>query len=134
MKSARTTLTKEQRLFAAQAVKKEANTLNQKIFALAVCNNHIHLVAQNINLPIGQVVSHYKHAVRLALQEKGFEGKLWTQGFDKRYCMNNRELDARIVYVRKHKNYLVSVAEKRKRHTRESRYLIRITGPPPARE
>jgi REP element-mobilizing transposase RayT len=104
MKSARTTLTKEQRLFAAQAVKKEANTLNQKIFALAVCNNHIHLVAQNINLPIGQVVSHYKHAVRLALQEKGFEGKLWTQGFDKRYCMNNRELDARIVYVRKHKS------------------------------
>ena len=104
MRANQTTLTKEQRLFAAQAIKKEANKLNQEIFALAVCNNHIHLVVENINLPIGRVVSHYKHAVRLALQENGFEGKLWTQGFDKRYCMNTRELDAKIVYVCKHKN------------------------------
>ena len=104
MKTKSTILSKEQKLLAAQAITDEAAELKQKIFVLAVCSNHIHLVVQNINLPIGRVVSHYKNAVRLALQENGFASKLWTGGFDKRYCMNIQELDAKINYVRKHEN------------------------------
>ena len=104
MKAKRVTLTKEQRMWAAQTIVTKAAQLKQKIFALAVCGNHIHLLLQNINLPIGRVVSHYKHAVRLALQRNGFNGKLWTVGFDKRYCMNDRELDGKVSYIHTHKN------------------------------
>ena len=104
MKAKKVTLTKEQTILINQTIIDEAKKLGQKIFALAVCNNHVHIVVQNINLAIGRVVSHYKHAARLALQEHGFEGKLWTRGFDKRYCMNTQELDAKIDYVRKHEN------------------------------
>jgi REP element-mobilizing transposase RayT len=104
MKAKQVTLTKEQRMWSAQAIVTKAAQLKQKIFALAVCDNHIHLVLQNINLPIGRVVSHYKHAVRLALQRKGFNGKLWTGGFDKRYCMNDKELDGKVSYIQTHKN------------------------------
>jgi len=80
----------------------EAMKLNQRMFALVVCNNHVHIVAQNIDLPIGQVASHYKNAVRLTLQREGFQGRLWTRGFDKRYCMNREELADKIAYVRNH--------------------------------
>jgi REP element-mobilizing transposase RayT len=104
MRAKTVTLAKEQKTVVTQAIIDEAKELGQKIFALAVCNNHVHIVLQNINLPIGRVVSHYKHAARLALQEQGFEGKLWTRGFDKRYCMNSKELDTKIDYVRKHEN------------------------------
>ncbi|MBN1795444.1 MAG: transposase [Sedimentisphaerales bacterium] len=97
-------LTKEQRICAVRAINDEAIGLGQKIYALVVCDNHIHLVAQNINLPIGRVVSHYKHAIRLALQKEGFNGKLWTKGFDKRYCMNDNELAVKIAYIRGHMN------------------------------
>jgi REP element-mobilizing transposase RayT len=104
MKAKTVTFTKEQRAFVTKAIIDEGKTLRQKIFALAVCDDHVHLVVQNINLPIGRVVSHYKHAVRLALQKQGFEGKLWTRGFDKRYCMKSQELETKIAYVHKHNN------------------------------
>ena len=104
MKAKMVTLTKEQRTLITQAIIEDAKYLGQKLFALAICNNHVHIVAENINLPIGRVVSHYKHAARLALQKNRFQGKLWTRGFDKRYCMNTQELNAKIAYVRKHEN------------------------------
>ncbi len=104
MKFGQTVLTKEQRISAVEAIMNEADGLKQKIFALAVCSNHIHLAAENINLPVGRVVSHYKNAARLILQEQGFNGKLWSQGFDKRYCMNEKELAAKIAYICEHKN------------------------------
>ena len=102
MKAKPAILTKEQKILASQAIIAESKKLNQEIFALATCSNHVHIVAGNINLTIGRVVSHYKHAARLALQEHGFNGKLWTHGFDKRYCANAQELNAKIDYVRKH--------------------------------
>jgi len=104
MKSGTVELTKEQRISAAEAIMNEAKELNQKIFALAVCNNHIHIVVQNIDMTIGLVASHYKNAARLAIEKLGFNGKLWTQGFDKRYCMDEKELAVKIAYVHKHKN------------------------------
>jgi len=97
-------LSKKQKVYAANAIINEAIKLEQEIFALAVYNSHIHLLLQNINLPIGKVVSHYKHAIRLNLQKQGFEGKLWTRGFDKRYCMDNKEISAKIAYIRTHEN------------------------------
>ena len=104
MKFGTVELAKAQRISAAEAIINEAKELNQKIFALAVCNNHTHLVVKNIDMPIGQVVSHYKNAARLAIKKLGFNGKLWTQGFDKRYCMDEKELAVKIAYVHKHKN------------------------------
>ena len=102
MKHKPMTLTKAQRMAASRAIMDEAMKLNQRMFALVVCNNHVHIVAQNIDLPIGQVASHYKNAVRLTLQREGFQGRLWTRGFDKRYCMNREELADKIAYVRNH--------------------------------
>lgn len=104
MKAKPVTLTKNQRIFAAQAIINKATKLNQKLFALAVCDNHIHIVLENTDLPVGRVVSYYKNAARVVLQEQGFQGKLWTRGFDKRYCMNTDELNAKIAYVQRHKN------------------------------
>jgi hypothetical protein len=48
-------------------------------------------------------VSHFKNAARIALREDGFDGRIWTRGFDKRYCFDEGELKARVDYVNKHK-------------------------------
>lgn len=104
MKNAKLKLSKEQKEIAYVTIINESVTLDQKIFAHKVCSNHVHIVAETIDLAIGRVVSHYKNAVRLTLREHGFDGKFWTKGFDKRYCINDEELNARIEYVRKHKS------------------------------
>lgn len=104
MKADHVVLTKSQKISVVKAIINEAKELNQKLFALAVCNNHVHLIVKNTNMPIGQTVSHYKNAARLAVEGLGFHGKLWTRGFDKRYCMDEKELAVKIAYVRKHQN------------------------------
>jgi hypothetical protein len=116
MKNKPVTLTKVQRMSARRAIVEEATKLNQRMFALVVCNNHVHIVAQNIDLPIGQVASHYKNAVRLTLQGEGFQGKLWTRGFDKRYCMNKEELAEKVAYVRNHRNADAEIRIAQKAH------------------
>ncbi len=51
---------------------------------------------------IGDVVRHFKQAGISALEELGITGRMWTRGYDKRFCFNNKELDARVKYVLGH--------------------------------
>ena len=48
---------------------------------------------------IGKVVAFYKKAGRLALKTLGHNGKLWTRGYDKRFCFDEESLRRRIRYV-----------------------------------
>jgi REP element-mobilizing transposase RayT len=95
-------LTLEQRQIVINTLRKEAGLLGQEIYAIAVGKNHIHLVVSFNDLDAGVAVSHYKNAARLAIQDDGFIGKLWTRGFSKRYCFDEQQLQAVIAYVNAH--------------------------------
>lgn len=96
------TLSKAHREIVRQAIYEKAGQLNQKIFSLAVRSNHVHIVADYIQMPIGLVVRHYKNYAQSALRKIGFTGRIWTKGFDKRYCFDNQNLKQRIDYVNSH--------------------------------
>lgn len=85
-----------------KAIFDEAKILGQEILAIAVCPDHIHLVVQPAGYSMEKIVSHYKNAARIALRSNGFVGRLWTKGFDKRFCYTRQDLQSRIVYVKKH--------------------------------
>jgi len=87
-----------------RAILKKAQEIRQQIYAIAVCSSHVHVVAERINEPIEKVVSFYKNAARLALRSNGFIGRIWTKGFDKRFCFNQEELQNKIKYVNDHRN------------------------------
>jgi hypothetical protein len=95
-------LTQRQKEIVKQAILNEAQELKQKIFAILVWSTHIHIVAENIDETVGKVTGRYKAEATKALREAGFEGKVWTKGFDKRFCFNEEELRARIEYLNKH--------------------------------
>lgn len=84
------------------AILEKAEQLNQIIYALSVSSNHIHIVAEYIPKPIGMVVRHYKNSVQAALRKVGLAGRIWTKGFDKRYCFDQKTLENRIYYVNSH--------------------------------
>jgi REP element-mobilizing transposase RayT len=92
-------LSETHRAVAAKAIFEKADRLGQKILALAVCSNHVHIVADYVLLPIGLVVSHYKNSAQAALRKIGLIGRIWTKGFDKRYCFDEQALKSRIDYV-----------------------------------
>jgi REP element-mobilizing transposase RayT len=95
-------LSKDHRAIAAKAIYEKADKLNQKILALVVCSNHIHVVVDYVPIPMGKVVSYYKDAAQVALRKVGLTGRVWTKGFDKRYCFDEQALKSRIDYVNSH--------------------------------
>lgn len=95
-------LTKKQRFLAKIAILTESSKIGQKLTALSVGSNHIHIVAEYVAKPIEKIVAYYKKAARLALKETGLEGKVWTKGYDVRYCFDNRTLERKIKYVNSH--------------------------------
>ncbi len=89
-----------------EAVKKsiiqEAKRLNQKIYALSVLPNHIHLLVEKIDESIESTAAFYKTTARISLYKNGLEGKIWAKGYDKRYIFTQEELLNRMVYILKH--------------------------------
>jgi len=67
-----------------------------------VCSNHVHAVVGCDGQDIEEIAGRFKNAGRVALKDVGFEGKVWTRGYDKRFCFDEKDLRARVAYVNKH--------------------------------
>jgi len=96
-------LSRVQQQAVREAIIGEAALQGQCIHALSVQSNHVHIVAEYVPKPIGKVVAYYKKAARLALKAMGHNGRLWTKGYDKRFCFDRTILEQRIKYVQDHK-------------------------------
>jgi len=95
-------LSRNEKNIVRDAILDAAKRFKQKILAIAVYSNHVHAVCKYVDVPIDVVVGYYKNAGRVALQKNGFEGKVWTRGYDRRFCFDEKELKARIKYVNEH--------------------------------
>ena len=84
------------------AILKEAEEIGQKVYAIAVCSNHVHIVVESIGKSCGYSVGRFKKSATRALRKFGFVSSVWTKGFDKRYCYHQHELEAKIKYVQRH--------------------------------
>ena len=85
------------------AILKEAEEIGQKVYAIAICSNHVHIVVESIGKSCGYSVGRFKKAATRALRKFGFANMVWTKGFDKRYCYHQHELETKIKYVQRHK-------------------------------
>jgi len=95
-------LKESQKRLVKEIILAESKRINQKICAFTVCSDHIHIVAESCSESISQIVQRYKRVSTYALQKSGFNGKVWTKGYDKRYCFSVKDLRIRINYVLKH--------------------------------
>ena len=109
MKSEPVRLSKKQQYIVMEIILRIAAKAGQKIFALAVAGTHLHLLVEPGGEPFGCVVSRYKNTARKAIEADGFNGQLWTKGFDKRYCDSREELISKIQYIGCHKNSVIFV-------------------------
>ena len=95
-------LTESEKETIRRVILDEAAAQGHKIHAIAVCTNHVHLIAEPCKLSIEEAVSRYKNKATMSLRKFGRPGRLWTKGFDKRFCFTPSELETRIRYVEKH--------------------------------
>ena len=102
LKSKIVNLSRQEQEVVRRAILSRAESLRQKIYAIVVRSNHVHIVAQHVSESIEMVVSYYKNAARLALRSRGFTGRFWSRGFDKRFCYDLVQLESKIEYVQQH--------------------------------
>jgi REP element-mobilizing transposase RayT len=95
--------TKEKEI-VKQVIIDESIRIKQKVEALVVYSNHVHLLARPHSDSIEEVAGRYKSLTTRAIWKNGRKGRIWTKGFDKRYCFNEVELEQRKEYVQKHKD------------------------------
>ena len=79
-----------------------AKRWGEKIEALAVVGDHVHLVARYGGNPVDDFVLACKSAGRIALEPEGVEGRVWAIGYNRRFCFNESAMRAMIRYVEKH--------------------------------
>jgi len=85
-----------------QAIFSEAERIGHEVEALTVCTNHVHLVARPHSECVEELVGRYKSLTTRALWQYGRYGRIWTKGYDKRFCFSEEEFAARIKYVQNH--------------------------------
>jgi REP element-mobilizing transposase RayT len=96
-------LKKAEREVVRRAMLAEAERIGEKVLAMSVWSNHVHVVVGRGGKAIGEVVSRLKSAGYYALRERGTEGRIWTRGYDRRFCFDERALKDRMAYVMRHK-------------------------------
>jgi len=101
-KSPTITLNKQERKLVQQIILAEAERIGHEILALAVSNYHVHLVSRPHSESVEDAVGRYKSITTRALWGHGRQGRIWTKGYDKRFCFSQKELAARIKYVKNH--------------------------------
>ena len=92
-------LNESQRRLVQEIIFAESKKINHRIYAFAVCSNHVHIVAEPCSESISRIVQRYKRVSTYTLQKNGFDGKVWTKGYDKRYCFDVKDLKNLINYV-----------------------------------
>lgn len=95
-------LKKREKEIVEESICRKAEVRGEKILAISVWSNHVHIVQGYSGRPVEETVRIYKNAASAALRRAGFEGKVWTRGYDKRFCFDEKELKARIKYVNEH--------------------------------
>jgi REP element-mobilizing transposase RayT len=100
--SDKVSLTKEQREIVRISILREAEKIKESILAISVRSNHVHAVIEGGGKPVNTVMNRFKTAAYYAMRERGFEGKVWTSGYDRRFCFSEKDLKTRVDYVNKH--------------------------------
>ena len=95
-------LKKGQREVVRSAIVQEAKRIGEKVLAMSVWSNHVHVVIEGGNKPVDKVVSRLKNAEYYALREHGVQRRVWTKGYDKRFYFDEKSLHERIEYVGGH--------------------------------
>jgi len=96
-------LRKREKEIVREAICRKAEALGEKMFAISVWSNHVHIVLGYGGRPIEETVRIYKNTASAALCKSGFERRVWTKGYDKRFCFDEKSLMKRIKYVEGHK-------------------------------
>ncbi|MBL7153528.1 MAG: transposase [Phycisphaerae bacterium] len=101
-KSPAVKLNAQEKKIVEQTILAEAKTIGQQVESLVVCSNHVHLLTRRHARPVEEVVSRYKSMTTRGLWKEGRKGRVWTKGYDKRFCFTEQDIATKAKYIQNH--------------------------------
>ena len=103
-KSPNVKLNSKEKQIVKKTILSEAERTGQYIEALVVYSNHVHILARPHKESLEEMVSRYKSITTKVLWENGRTGRIWTKGYDKRFCFTEGDIKKRTRYIKNHKD------------------------------
>lgn len=72
-----------------------------QLFAVSVDSWHLHWLINHHQDPVSTMVGRLKNAMRQKLNR----GRIWTKGYNKRYCYSEDDVYSRMAYIQRHRGY-----------------------------
>jgi REP element-mobilizing transposase RayT len=85
-----------------QTILSEAKRIGQIIEGIVVYSNHVHLLVRPHSESIEKTVGRYKSITTKQLWIKGRQGRVWTKGYDTRFCFKEEDITVKKQYINKH--------------------------------
>lgn len=101
MLSAPVYFNEQEQLQLFHALTSASNEFDYQLHAASIESWHVHWVITHIQDTVQVMTGRLKNRMRQALNR----GRIWTAGYDKRYCFNQAQVDSRIEYIRRHEGY-----------------------------
>lgn len=96
-------LTEHEQRVALEALIAAASDFDYVLHAVSVESWHLHILVSHGATKVSTVAGQLKARMRQAInQSRGHGGKIWTAGYDKRFCFTDEQLEARHDYIRRH--------------------------------
>lgn len=83
------------------ALYEASNLYRYELIAVSVESWHMHWLIYHRRDAVARMVGRLKTAMRKALER----GRIWTAGYDKRYCFDEASVLARHAYIKRHAGY-----------------------------
>jgi hypothetical protein len=83
---------------AFDALLAAAHEFAYQLFAVTLESWHAHILLDHRADPVATAAGRLKTRIRQALDR----GRLWTTGYDKRYCFTDAQIHARTQYIHRH--------------------------------
>ncbi|HEW78471.1 MAG TPA: hypothetical protein ENH34_00675 [Phycisphaerales bacterium] len=101
-KSLSVKLNSKEKQIVKKTILSEAEKIGQHIEALVVCSNHVHILVRPHKESLEETVSRYKSVTTRVLWGNGRIGRIWTKGYDKRFCFPEDDIKKRTLYIKNH--------------------------------
>lgn len=94
-------LTDAEQITAFNALRTGAAQFGYELLAGSIESWHMHWLVRHGNDDVEVMVGRLKNAVRKAVNR----GRIWTAGYDARYCFNETEIAHRTAYIQRHRGH-----------------------------
>ncbi|MEO0965891.1 MAG: hypothetical protein AAFY08_12310 [Planctomycetota bacterium] len=94
-------LTEVEQKTSFEALVAACDEFNYRLIAVSIESWHAHVLLSHGGDGVAKVAGRLKNRMRQAVGK----GKVWTEGYDKRYCFTEAEVQARYEYIAGHDGY-----------------------------